>query len=542
MIAKGNARAGGQNLAAHLLNDDHEIDPTLSRPPTVLGNEKVEIAELRGFVADDLHGALAEAEAIAAGTKCEKYLYSLSLNPSEVMTREQYAHAIDKAERMLGLEDQPRAVVYHVKNEREHCHVVWSRIDAETMKACALPFDRQTLRQFSQELAREFGHNLPEGLEKDRGIDRFSERFNEVSHAEKGQAERSGLDPADRRAIVTEVYQQSDNAAAFRAALEDKSLILARGDRRGFVVVDRAGDVHSLTRQIDGAGGREIRDTLKLDDLRDLPSVQEAKERHAEIARAQATERPQEGGNAVQKVEDAENHLKALTEAHRAEIAAVEGDLSDQLKALRQSEAERIDYARRAIKEAYREDWRDLYARQKEDVTAEKYRLATPARRLKELIAGRGGDAVDLENGNKFVGAFKFVLNGKADVARLKAQHSRERREFGDMQKAAERGEIREIKAEIAARRQTVREDHKRDMAEIRRSHSAQRSEAENNLDLARGNVDRSGDVVRNQTPAWGFGFASQGFNQQGIGFGRDTEKEREDGRELKPPGIDLNP
>jgi hypothetical protein len=47
----------------------------------------------------------------------------------------------------LGLAGQPRIVLFHVKNGRHHCHVVWSRIDLERMKAIHLSHDRQKLRK-----------------------------------------------------------------------------------------------------------------------------------------------------------------------------------------------------------------------------------------------------------------------------------------------------------------------------------------------------------------------------------------------------------
>ena len=51
MILKGSQRAGPRQLAVHLLNDRD--------------NDHVEVQELRGFVAGDLHGARVEAQAIA---------------------------------------------------------------------------------------------------------------------------------------------------------------------------------------------------------------------------------------------------------------------------------------------------------------------------------------------------------------------------------------------------------------------------------------------------------------------------------------------
>src|SRR5690606_15150847 len=67
MIPKASQRAGGQQLATHLLN--------------ARDNERVEVIQIRGSVARDLHGAFAEWEAISTATKCRKYLYSLSINP-----------------------------------------------------------------------------------------------------------------------------------------------------------------------------------------------------------------------------------------------------------------------------------------------------------------------------------------------------------------------------------------------------------------------------------------------------------------------------
>ena len=118
MIPKGNQRSGGQQLATHLLNS--------------FDNDRVEIAEVRGAIAQDLHGAFAEWYAQAKATNCVKYLYSLSINPDHrqgPFNREHYYDFIRRTEKSLGLSAQPRAVVFHVKHGREHCHVVWSRID-----------------------------------------------------------------------------------------------------------------------------------------------------------------------------------------------------------------------------------------------------------------------------------------------------------------------------------------------------------------------------------------------------------------------------
>ena len=156
MIPFRSQRGSGQDLATHLLNA-HD-------------NERVELAEVRGSVARDLHGAFTEWELQADGlTRCEKYLYRLSINPDprqEALTREQYEDYIDRAETSLGLDGQPRAIVLHEKHGREHCHVVWSRIDADIGKAVQISFDKQKLMDVTREFAWDHGLTLPDGYQR----------------------------------------------------------------------------------------------------------------------------------------------------------------------------------------------------------------------------------------------------------------------------------------------------------------------------------------------------------------------------------------
>ena len=67
-------------------------------------------------------------------------------------------------EQKLGLEDQPRAIVFHEKDGRRHCHAVWSRIDAQEMKAINLPFFKNRLMEISRELYLEHGWDMPHGM------------------------------------------------------------------------------------------------------------------------------------------------------------------------------------------------------------------------------------------------------------------------------------------------------------------------------------------------------------------------------------------
>ncbi|MGH1330670.1 MAG: AAA family ATPase [Paracoccaceae bacterium] len=256
MILKGNQRANGQELAMHLLNA-HD-------------NEHVTVHELRGYLAEDLAGAFKETEMVSLGTKCQQYLFSLSLNPPPTakVSVEEFETVIGDIERRLGMGDQPRAIVFHEKHGRRHAHCVWSRIDTAQMRAINLPHFKRRLVDVSRELYQHYGWDMPAGLRlsKDREPDAFA-------HQEAGQAKRVKRDPKVLKALFQKAWTASDNQTSFAAALLDEGFILARGDRRGFVAVDINGEIYSLSRWC-SVKAKDLRDRLGSHD--DLPDVIEA--------------------------------------------------------------------------------------------------------------------------------------------------------------------------------------------------------------------------------------------------------------------------
>jgi hypothetical protein len=282
VILKGSSRAYGANLATHLMRTDE--------------NEHVDVHELRGFVGETLHEAFAEAEAVSKATKCEKYLFSLSLNPPEEASPsiDYFISTADRIEEKLGLVGQPRAIVFHEKEARRHAHVVWSRIDTETMTAREMDFFKLKLRDVSRELFLENGWEMPCGL-----MDRAGRDPTNFTRGEWEQAKRLGQDPRWAKTIVQDCWKRADNAQALKGALEERGMYLARGDRRGHVVVDSFGSVHSLPRAL-GLKTKAVRE--RLGDSATLESVDEAQRRigerltpavkkHIEAARTQFEER-----------------------------------------------------------------------------------------------------------------------------------------------------------------------------------------------------------------------------------------------------------
>ncbi|MBO9401435.1 relaxase/mobilization nuclease domain-containing protein [Shimia sp. R9_3] len=257
MILKAKERGNAPQLAKYLLSME--------------GNEHVELHDLRGFVSDDLESAFEEAEALSKGTKCEKHLFSMSLNPpqDQQVDRHIFEQAIDKIERKLELTEHQRAIVFHEKEGRRHAHAVWSRIDSEEMRAKNMSFYKQKLMDVSRDLYLENGWDMPAGL-----LDRSMRNPLNYSHAEWQQAKRAKQDPRLLKAAIQECWRTSDNAETLKAALEEKGFFLAKGDRRAAVAVDVKGEVYSLSRW-SGVKTKDVRERLGKDI--ELPSVDDTK-------------------------------------------------------------------------------------------------------------------------------------------------------------------------------------------------------------------------------------------------------------------------
>lgn len=262
MIIKGSQRGSGANLAVHLMRMDE--------------NEHVRLHEIRGFASDNLLDAFREAEAVSLGTKCRQYLFSVSINPpqSESVSVEVFEDTLDRIERQLGLEGQPRAVVFHEKENRHHAHAVWSRIDAETMTERHLPYFKNRLFNLARDLHLEHGWETPRGM-----IGKAERDPTNFSLAEWQQTKRQGIDPRWLKKSVQDCWASSDNSQSFQTSLQERGFILAKGARRGHVVIDHTGEVYALSRMLD-VKTKDVR--ARLGDPEMLRSVENARKLVAE--------------------------------------------------------------------------------------------------------------------------------------------------------------------------------------------------------------------------------------------------------------------
>lgn len=284
MIIKGGSRRSGQFFASHLMKTEE--------------NERVAVTEMRGLYADDLPEAFREMRLLASGSGCTNYFYHATLNPrvDERLTPEQWGMAVDTLERNLNFTGHVRFVVEHEKEGRTHRHVVWSRIDPDTMRATPdshnyLAHDRTRL-----ELEQAFNHE-PTAFTP-QPSQRKSRHIKDWEHF---RAQSSAIDPREVRAAVTQLWQQSDSGPAFVAALEQRGYVLCKGDRRDFCVIDQAGDSHSLARRIDGVRAADIRTRLADLDRDSLMSVKEATNFVKSQARESTTSPHSAGDGLIQK-------------------------------------------------------------------------------------------------------------------------------------------------------------------------------------------------------------------------------------------------
>ena len=165
-------------------------------------------------------------------------------------------------------------VVFHEKEGRRHAHCVWSRIDAEKMKAINLPHFKLKLRDISRKLYLKHSWQMPRGLMN-------SEERNPLNftQAEWQQAKRIKQDPRAIKEAFQDCWAISDSRTAFANALEERGYYLAKGDRRGFVAVDWHGEVYAVSRWV-GVKAKGIK--AKLGSPDDLSSVEAIQQQLAE--------------------------------------------------------------------------------------------------------------------------------------------------------------------------------------------------------------------------------------------------------------------
>ncbi|MCD1624035.1 relaxase/mobilization nuclease domain-containing protein [Citromicrobium bathyomarinum] len=257
MILKASARGTPMALAKHLLNERD--------------NDQIETHRVEGFMSSDLSEAMREVQAMSAGLRSQKPLFSVSLSPPEEATAdvELFERTADQIMEANGLKGQPHALIFHEKENRRHAHLVVSRIDSERMTVIPLPFFKMKLKEISKAAYLENGWRLPDGY-----VDRESRDPRNFDLALYQQAKREGRDPKHIKMLAQEAWAVSDNSKTLQQALEQRGLYLARGDRGRFVVSTWRGEIMALPRLL-SRKTKEVRERLGED--RELRSLEQTR-------------------------------------------------------------------------------------------------------------------------------------------------------------------------------------------------------------------------------------------------------------------------
>lgn len=239
-------------------------------------NERVEIVEKHALMRESVGGMLREMRDYGRlARRCQNFLHIASFNPEshEPLTEDQWQQMYEIYERQRGIPpDQPRFVVEHEKKGRIHRHVVWLRLDLATLLAFPDGFPLQVCIAAQKE--------IEEKLDLTPGNHRV--KFGaKIKPWERMRGEGSGIDPHQVTAEITLLFRKSNSGAEFVDALRRHGYRLVHGNR-AFCVLDRAGDIHSLVKRIEGISTKELKEYLKELDLSGIPTVEQTRTKRRE--------------------------------------------------------------------------------------------------------------------------------------------------------------------------------------------------------------------------------------------------------------------
>ena len=305
MIIKSSQRSSPQELANHLTK--------LSE------NENIIFSDSRAILAEDVHGALDDMDDIARGSSCNQHLYHVSINPDHEMDAKEWQQTWQLYETEFGLENQPFIEVTHVKEGRLHKHRVYERIQDDG-KAIHLAFNRIRNEKISRVLEHEFGHELTLGKHNRAVIKKLraegkeeiadwleqqhaheqSRPVAEKNHADLQQEKRTKLTVEQVKTDLKSACEATDNGKAFEAAIAEKGYLLAKGDKRDFVIVDPVGGVHSPRRRL-GVKAKELRQKWQDLNPAQMPTVEQVKDL---LSPERQSKREWQQKDTEQKIED----------------------------------------------------------------------------------------------------------------------------------------------------------------------------------------------------------------------------------------------
>jgi len=182
MIIKSHIR-GGYRSAAQYLKDIGQ-------------NEKIRLVEISDIDAKTLDEAFHNMWVVASNSKVKKALHHISINPfkDERLTDEQVQKIVARCEEKYGYKqgEHQRVIVEHIKDGRQHFHVMWDRVSLKTGKAIWPGHHWNKSKQVCREMEKELGLKRPvlrralrakSAARTTSRVRQLSGRYNEISLA-----------------------------------------------------------------------------------------------------------------------------------------------------------------------------------------------------------------------------------------------------------------------------------------------------------------------------------------------------------------------
>jgi len=164
MIIKSHIR-GGYRAAADYLKDQGL-------------NEKIRLVEISDPSASNLDEAFHNMWVVASNTRATKPLHHISINPmkDERLTDKQVLAIVDRCEQKYGYKmfHHQRVIVEHIKDGRQHFHVIWNRVSLMTGSTVWPGQHWNKSKQVCREMEKELGLKRPMPRRVTRAMKRFA--------------------------------------------------------------------------------------------------------------------------------------------------------------------------------------------------------------------------------------------------------------------------------------------------------------------------------------------------------------------------------
>ena len=208
MFIKSHIRGGFRSAAAYLKEQGE--------------NEKTRLVHIADPHAQDLDEAFKAMWAVSYGTKVKVPLHHVSINPMkhERLTDDQVLKICERLEENYGYRPggHQKVIVEHIKDGRQHFHVMWNRVSFKTGKSHYPKMHKKISKLTARQVEIEFGL---ERLSSARA-NRF--RFPKTVLSRMPQRERQGLERIKHYIEANRPSIEGQNQAVSGMALKNSTM------------------------------------------------------------------------------------------------------------------------------------------------------------------------------------------------------------------------------------------------------------------------------------------------------------------------------